>query len=72
MNRHLGEDGLTGESITRLQEIRHEFFCGSLRHIKNLQPNGPQRPAVIDLCLSHLCRECLENKLFFDTAAATG
>lgn len=54
MNRHLGEDGLTGESITRLQEIRRDFFCGSLRQIKNFLSNGLQDPDLIDLCLSHL------------------
>ena len=72
MNRHLGEDGLAGESITRLQKIRRDFFCGSLRQIKNLLCSGLQGPDLIDLCLSHLCRECFENKLFFDTDAATG
>ena len=37
--RHLGEDGLTGESIIRLQELRLDIGAGSLGPGKNHSDN---------------------------------
>ena len=71
MNRHLGEDGLTGESIIRLPEKYAMPFWMDHHEDKNISARLAPGPDFIGLCLSRLSSECFEKKLFFDSKSRT-